>query len=205
MVTTAPRPRRRTCCARATVSTTIVRPRRASTRGPEAVLAAHEAGGDADEAALTQDVQWRRRSQEVQRVDHDAAGLALLEHLEGGEGGAGVLEDEGFEVLGEGGLDRPLEAGGHAHDVADEAEEALYGVTRSLVLGRLAEEEAGAGVEAGGCALEAEEELVPRFELGEPGGEVAGLRFEPLGGGAAALAHHGEAVALLLELAGLGR
>ena len=91
----------------------------------EAVFAAHEAGGDADDAALLLQVEGMDAAQGVEGEELGAAGGAFAQEGDGAEGLLLAFDDDGVEAVFEGGVDGGLEAGGHAHVAREEAGHAI--------------------------------------------------------------------------------
>ena len=98
----------------------------------EARLAADKAGGDADDPALLLEVERVDLAQAVEGEELGASAGALAQKLDGMEGLGLALDDDGVEVVFEGGVDCGLKAGGDAEMAGEEADHAGH-------LGRFAE------------------------------------------------------------------
>ena len=90
----------------------------------EAAVAADEAGSDADDAALLLQVERVDLAQAIEGQELGAAASPFPEELDGVEGLGLAFDDDGVEVVLEGGVDGGFEAGGDAQVAGEQADDA---------------------------------------------------------------------------------
>ena len=173
--------------------------------GAVAVVAADQLGGDADDAGLGGQGQRRALLPGVEGERDDAPGALVQEDLHGVQGFVRALEEDGVEVVGEGGLDGLLEAGGGADEVAHDADDA--GDAGGLILAgdaAAAEEGAQALVHALALRLQLMQHLQAIAGAGEASLALAARSFDVAQAGGGEVVIAGQLAAARLRFGGGG-